>query len=124
MSLSSAGVLLSVRRSFRSTLCARLLADLGHFFFAGDVDDRIRYIAQQLGMRTVLCVALRLPLDWVTRSLTLNTPLLLVYCRWSDDTDDWNFLEVGIDGVENNYKSIIANNTGKSAGVIVLTHEM
>ncbi|GAA6043436.1 hypothetical protein JCM8097_002857 [Rhodosporidiobolus ruineniae] len=66
----------------------------------GDVDDRIRYIAQQLDMRTVI---------------------------WSDDTDDWNWVNVGIPAIDKNYNSILAKQkAGKynKAGTIVLSHEI
>ncbi|GAA6006031.1 hypothetical protein JCM10207_007317 [Rhodosporidiobolus poonsookiae] len=66
----------------------------------GDVDDRIRYIAQQLDMRTVV---------------------------WADDTDDWQWTEVGVAAVDKNYEAIFAKQkAGKynKAGTIVLSHEI
>ena len=47
----------------------------------GDVDDRVRWIAQALGMRTVM---------------------------WSEDTSDWKISTIGIAAVETNYNNIIA----------------
>ncbi|KAI5477444.1 chitin deacetylase, carbohydrate esterase family 4 protein [Pseudohyphozyma bogoriensis] len=66
----------------------------------GDVDDRIRYIAEQLDMVTIV---------------------------WEEDTNDWEYTEVGIAAVEANYESIIAmgaNGTFNTQGTIVLTHEL
>ncbi|ORY66648.1 family 4 carbohydrate esterase [Leucosporidium creatinivorum] len=63
----------------------------------GDTDDRIRWIAEQLGMRTVI---------------------------WSDDTDDWNWVNVGKATIEANYKDIIATAPKRPQGTIVLSHEI
>ncbi|KAI5481781.1 chitin deacetylase, carbohydrate esterase family 4 protein [Pseudohyphozyma bogoriensis] len=66
----------------------------------GDVDDRIRYIAEKLDLRTVV---------------------------WLDDTDDWDYAVVGIPAVEANYQTFIAqgaNGTFANEGTIVLTHEL
>jgi hypothetical protein len=65
----------------------------------GDVDDRIRYIAQALDMRTVI---------------------------WNEDTDDWNWATVGVPAIDANYDKIIAKATSKysTSGTIVLTHEI
>lgn len=69
----------------------------------GDVDDRVRAIAQGLGLETVL---------------------------WTDDTNDWKILPLGslpTASIDANYASIIAKETaGPSAGQgnIVLTHEI
>ena len=69
----------------------------------GDIDDRVRAIAQGLGLESVL---------------------------WTDDTDDWKILPLGTlptASIDANYASIIAKETaGPSAGQgnIVLTHEI
>ncbi|KAJ7725291.1 hypothetical protein DFH07DRAFT_253384 [Mycena maculata] len=68
----------------------------------GDVDNRIRYIATQLGLETVL---------------------------WKYDSNDW---KVGTDGitaqdVQQNYDNLIANASGgvfDTVGAIMLTHEL
>jgi peptidoglycan/xylan/chitin deacetylase (PgdA/CDA1 family) len=62
----------------------------------GDVDDRIRFIADQLGMRTII---------------------------WDNDTDDWNYGSIGVKGVEANYKKIM-NGDYRKHGTIVLSHEV
>ncbi len=66
----------------------------------GDVDDRIRYIATQLGLRTI---------------------------GWDQDTDDWQYTEIGVSAVEANYNAIInkvSNGSYATHGTIVLTHEI
>ncbi len=66
----------------------------------GDVDDRIRYIANKLNLTNII---------------------------WSDDTDDWDYTAVGVADVELNYEAIInktANNSFATYGPIVLTHEL
>ncbi|KAK4057347.1 hypothetical protein OIO90_001413 [Microbotryomycetes sp. JL221] len=65
----------------------------------GDVDDRIRFIAQALDMKTIV---------------------------WSEDTDDWNWVNLGVPKIESNYKSIIGQVDTKytQSGAIVLTHEL
>ncbi|TIB39960.1 hypothetical protein E3P86_00903 [Wallemia ichthyophaga] len=67
----------------------------------GDVDDRIRIIAEGLGLRTAL---------------------------WEYDTNDWKIgTEVTPDKVEQNYQDVIdaaKNGTFDDAGTIVLTHEI
>ncbi|KAK4047095.1 hypothetical protein OIV83_005658 [Microbotryomycetes sp. JL201] len=65
----------------------------------GDVDDRIRYIANALDMQTVL---------------------------WNEDTDDWRWVNVGIPAIEQNYEDIIGNVSAKysRSGTIVLSHEL
>ncbi|KAG0661302.1 hypothetical protein C6P46_004073 [Rhodotorula mucilaginosa] len=66
----------------------------------GDVDDRVRYIASKLDMRTVV---------------------------WNEDTDDWNWSNVGMAAVRANYQGILDDQTaGKfdRSGTIVLTHEL
>ena len=69
----------------------------------GDVDDRVRAIADQLGLRTII---------------------------WSRDTDDWNVEPDGDaskEKINSNYESIInkdANSNSSSSGNIVLTHEL
>ena len=65
----------------------------------GDVDDRVRAIAQGLGMITTV---------------------------WSDDTDDWEIEPEGTKPasvIEQNYESII-NKDYSTHGNIVLTHEI
>ncbi|KAI3617300.1 hypothetical protein CBS9595_003209 [Malassezia furfur] len=64
----------------------------------GDVDDRVRYIASALGMRTIL---------------------------WKEDTNDWNIQPDGSDSVskiDENYRKII--NKAGSESPVVLTHEL
>lgn len=69
----------------------------------GDVDDRVRAIAQALGLRTII---------------------------WDNDTDDWNIQPDGdapSQKIESNYDDIIkqgTNGTTDSHGVVVLTHEL
>lgn len=69
----------------------------------GDVDDRIRAIAQSLGLRTII---------------------------WTDDTDDWEVLPGGTKPtatVVANYNSIISKGSSPAAqtgGIIVLEHEL
>ncbi|BGP17200.1 hypothetical protein JCM10213_006000 [Rhodosporidiobolus nylandii] len=66
----------------------------------GDVDDRIRYIAEQLDMRTVI---------------------------WTEDTMDWEWTELGVPAVEERYEAIFKKQQqGKydSTGIIVLSHEI
>lgn len=64
----------------------------------GDVDDRVRYIASALGMRTIL---------------------------WKEDTNDWNIQPDGSDSVatiDQNYRKII--NKASNESPIVLSHEL
>lgn len=65
----------------------------------GDVDDRVRAIAGQLGLRTII---------------------------WSDDTNDWDIQPGGSEPtqkIDSNYDKII--NKGKNdSSVLVLTHEI
>ncbi|GAA5867846.1 hypothetical protein JCM3774_005879 [Rhodotorula dairenensis] len=66
----------------------------------GDVDDRVRYIAQALGMRTII---------------------------WSDNTFDYEVSTLGVNAVNANYQTIInngKNGTYNANGTIVLTHEL
>ncbi|GAA5912815.1 hypothetical protein JCM8208_006435 [Rhodotorula glutinis] len=66
----------------------------------GDVDDRIRWMAQALDMQTVI---------------------------WTDDTFDYDWVTLGMDAIRKNYQAIFDKQTaGKynSAGAIVLTHEI
>ncbi|CAO1617378.1 unnamed protein product [Jaminaea pallidilutea] len=65
----------------------------------GDIDDRVRAIAQSLGLRSVL---------------------------WSDDTDDWEIKPAGTltrADIEKNYANII-NGVSDTTGNIVLSHEI
>lgn len=65
----------------------------------GDIDDRVRYIATALGLKSIL---------------------------WSDDTFDWEVEPSGTlpkSSVEQNYQNIIGN-VSDEHGVIVLTHEI
>ncbi|GAA5926299.1 uncharacterized protein JCM15063_000240 [Sporobolomyces koalae] len=66
----------------------------------GDVDDRVRYIAQSLGMTTVI---------------------------WEDNTFDYDVSTLGVAKVQANYDAIFAkaaNGTYNTHGTIVLTHEL
>ncbi|KAI5477439.1 chitin deacetylase, carbohydrate esterase family 4 protein [Pseudohyphozyma bogoriensis] len=66
----------------------------------GDVDDRIRFIAQQLDMVTIV---------------------------WEEDTEDWDYASLGVAAVEANYQNFIdmgANGEFDTSGTIVLTHEI
>lgn len=66
----------------------------------GDVDDRIRYIAQSLGMTTVI---------------------------WEDNTFDYEIATLSASKVQANYDAIFAkaaNGTYSTHGTIVLTHEL
>lgn len=66
----------------------------------GDVDDRIRYIAQSLGMRTII---------------------------WSDNTFDYDVSTLGTAKVQAYYDTILQggqNGTYAKNGTIVLTHEL
>ncbi|GAA5898462.1 hypothetical protein JCM6882_007782 [Rhodosporidiobolus microsporus] len=66
----------------------------------GDVDDRIRYIANALGMSTII---------------------------WSDNTFDYEIATLSKSTVEKNYDDILAkaaNGTFATQGTIVLTHEL
>ncbi|GAA5993352.1 hypothetical protein JCM10908_001443 [Rhodotorula pacifica] len=66
----------------------------------GDVDDRVRYIASKLDLRTVV---------------------------WNQDTDDWSWSTIGMAAVRANYQGILERQTaGKfnRTGTIVLTHEL
>jgi len=69
----------------------------------GDVDDRIRSIAQALGLRAIL---------------------------WQYDSNDWQVgtpLNVTVQTVDTNYQNLIAaaqNGTFSNAGTIMLTHEI
>ncbi|GAA6018389.1 hypothetical protein JCM11491_005956 [Sporobolomyces phaffii] len=66
----------------------------------GDVDDRVRYIAQSLGMTTVI---------------------------WEDNTFDYEVGTLGATKVQANYNDIFAkaaNGTYNTHGTIVLTHEL
>ncbi|GAA5835058.1 hypothetical protein JCM11251_000150 [Rhodosporidiobolus azoricus] len=66
----------------------------------GDVDDRIRYIAKQLDMETIV---------------------------WLDDTHDWQWTTIGQPAVQKNYDAIFAQQKqGKynAHGTIVLSHEI
>jgi len=66
----------------------------------GDVDDRIRYIAQSLGMQTI---------------------------GWEDNTFDYEIATLSRATVEANYNDILkaaANGTYSVNGTIVLSHEL
>ncbi|BGP42244.1 hypothetical protein JCM10450v2_006336 [Rhodotorula kratochvilovae] len=66
----------------------------------GDVDDRIRYIAQSLGMQTII---------------------------WEDNTFDYEIATLSRATIVANYNSILAkaaNGTYNSNGTIVLSHEL
>ncbi|KAJ7479709.1 carbohydrate esterase family 4 protein [Mycena latifolia] len=68
----------------------------------GDVDDRIRYIASQLGLETII---------------------------WKYDSNDWKMGEAGVTAatVQANYDALISNATSgafDSVGAIILTHEL
>ncbi|GAA6003980.1 hypothetical protein JCM10207_006496 [Rhodosporidiobolus poonsookiae] len=66
----------------------------------GDVDDRLRYISNALGMRTII---------------------------WSDNTFDYEIATLSQATVEKNYNDILAkaaNSTYDTQGTIVLTHEL
>ncbi|KDQ52185.1 carbohydrate esterase family 4 protein [Jaapia argillacea MUCL 33604] len=66
----------------------------------GDVDDRIRYIAQALGMQTVI---------------------------WVEDTKDWQYPTLNQSVIDTNYQNIITkaqNGTYNNAGILVLNHEL
>ncbi|GAA5845727.1 hypothetical protein JCM3766R1_001151 [Sporobolomyces carnicolor] len=66
----------------------------------GDVDDRVRYIAQSLGMTTVI---------------------------WEDNTFDYEISTLSAAKVQANYDDILAkqaNGTYNTHGTIVLTHEL
>ncbi|GAA5972297.1 hypothetical protein JCM3765_007660 [Sporobolomyces pararoseus] len=66
----------------------------------GDVDDRVRYIAQSLGMTTVI---------------------------WEDNTFDYEISTLSAQKVQANYDAIYAkqaNGTYNTHGTIVLTHEL
>ncbi|GAA5909346.1 uncharacterized protein JCM6883_005847 [Sporobolomyces salmoneus] len=66
----------------------------------GDVDDRIRYIAQALDMETII---------------------------WTDDTFDYDWVTLGKPAIRANYDAILAkqaNGTYNDEGIIVLTHEI
>ncbi|GAA5876909.1 hypothetical protein JCM8547_006308 [Rhodosporidiobolus lusitaniae] len=66
----------------------------------GDVDDRVRYIANALGMTTIL---------------------------WESNTFDYLVSTLGLATVQQNYDDILAaaaNGTYKDKGTVVLTHEL
>jgi len=66
----------------------------------GDVDDRIRYIANALGMTNIL---------------------------WAEDTNDWDYAALGLPAVDSNYQGIVTNGnngTWSNDGTIVLSHEL
>ncbi|GAA6005703.1 hypothetical protein JCM11491_003731 [Sporobolomyces phaffii] len=66
----------------------------------GDVDDRIRYIAQALDMETII---------------------------WDEDTFDYDWVTLGKPAIRANYDAILAkqaNGTYNTRGIIVLTHEI
>ncbi|POY70082.1 hypothetical protein BMF94_6918 [Rhodotorula taiwanensis] len=66
----------------------------------GDVDNRVRYIADKLDMRTVV---------------------------WNQDTDDWNWSNVGMAAIRQNYQTIFNRQSAGNfnhSGTIVLTHEL
>ncbi|BGO99613.1 Chitin deacetylase [Rhodotorula toruloides] len=66
----------------------------------GDVDDRIRFIAEALDMRTII---------------------------WNADTDDYNWITQGLPAIRKNYQSILNNQSAGAyddSGAIVLTHEI
>ncbi|CEQ41996.1 SPOSA6832_03749, partial [Sporobolomyces salmonicolor] len=66
----------------------------------GDVDDRIRYIAKALDLRTIV---------------------------WNEDTNDWDWTVVGMPAVRANYEHILAGQKAgnfSDSGTIVLTHEL
>ncbi|BGP49163.1 hypothetical protein JCM10450v2_005046 [Rhodotorula kratochvilovae] len=66
----------------------------------GDLDDRIRYIAEALDMSTII---------------------------WNEDTDDYNWITLGMGAIRKNYQAIFDKQTaGKydNRGIIVLTHEI
>jgi len=62
----------------------------------GDVDDRIRYIANELGLRTII---------------------------WDQDTNDWDYSALGVKAIETNYKNIM-NGNYSTQGTVVLSHEI
>ncbi|GAA5897637.1 chitin deacetylase [Sporobolomyces salmoneus] len=66
----------------------------------GDVDDRVRYIAQSLGLQTII---------------------------WEDNTFDYEVATLGAAKVQANYDDILAkqaNGSYSTHGTIVLTHEL
>ncbi|GAA6063372.1 hypothetical protein JCM10212_000311 [Sporobolomyces blumeae] len=66
----------------------------------GDVDDRIRYIAEALDMKTII---------------------------WTEDTFDYDWVTLGKDAIRKNYEAILAKQAAgdyNEVGVIVLTHEI
>lgn len=100
-----------------------------------DTDDRIRWIAEQLGMRTVMYVPPSRTSPAPNRELIfLLTPpslprppsysLISFLNSWSDDTDDWNWVNVGKAAIEANYNDIIATAPKRPQGAIVLSHEI
>ena len=90
----------------------------------GDVDDRIRWIAQALDMETVMCVlVLTLPLlvGFPGQPLTTNV------FSWTDDTFDYDWVTLGMPAIRKNYQAIFDKQTAgaySTAGAIVLTHEI
>lgn len=62
----------------------------------GDVDDRVRYIANELGLRTII---------------------------WDNDTDDWDYTLMGLAKIKANYERIM-NGDYATHGTVVLTHEI
>lgn len=64
----------------------------------GDVDDRIRYIANALGLQNIV---------------------------WEEDTFDYDYTINGIPAVDQNYQNIIGNaSTFTTTGPVVLSHEL
>lgn len=67
---------------------------LTNFTSDGDVDDRVRYIANALNLETI---------------------------GWADDTFDWSYSTIGIPAVQKNYNNILerqANGTFSKRGTV------
>ncbi|BGP56273.1 hypothetical protein JCM8202_001408 [Rhodotorula sphaerocarpa] len=66
----------------------------------GDVDNRVRYVAEKLDLATIV---------------------------WDEDTDDWSWQQIGVPAVRARYQAILAAQAAgnfSSYGPIVLSHEL
>lgn len=93
----------------------------------GDVDDRVRAIAQSLGLRTYVWNGACLT---TVKERKYSLTYLLILFSFLADTNDWNIMPGGsaptssIQANYNSIKSIGSSPAAQTGGVIVLDHEL
>lgn len=81
----------------------------------GDVDDRVRFIAKELDLITVICES------GISAATTEQADEGSE--TGDNDTDDWNWINLGMNQIEANYMEIIGKDYSKH-GTVVLSHEL